>query len=216
VHAAYEQAHRSGPGPQLMVGFNRRFAPQVQKMKALLQAVKEPKSFLMTMNAGAIPASHWTQDVDVGGGRIIGEACHFIDLMRFLAGSPITSVHARRMGDAPGMTLTEDKASITLAFADGSFGTIMYLANGAASFPKERVEVFAAGRVLQLDNFRKLRGYGWPGFSKFNLWKQDKGQNACAAAFLHGVQQGVPAIPPEEIFEVARVTIEAAWQLRRQ
>lgn len=216
VQAAYEQAHRSGRGPQLMVGFNRRFAPQVQKIKALLQAVKEPKSFLMTMNAGAIPASHWTQDPAVGGGRIIGEACHFIDLMRFLAGSPIISVQARRMGDAPGIEVTEDRASITLGFSDGSFGTIMYLANGAASFPKERVEVFAAGRVLQLDNFRKLRGFGWPGFGKLNLWMQDKGQGACAAAFLQGVHQGVPAIPSAEIFEVARVTVEVAQQLRNQ
>lgn len=216
VQAAYEQAHCAGVGPQLMVGFNRRFAPQVQKMKALLQSAKEPKSFLMTMNAGAIPASHWTQDAAVGGGRIIGEACHFIDLMRFLAGSPIVSLQARRMGDVPGMVVTEDKASITLGFADGSFGTIMYLANGAISFPKERVEVFAAGRVLQLDNFRKLRGYGWPGFAKLNLWKQDKGQNTCAEAFLRAVESGVPAIPPEEIFEVARITIEAAEHLRRQ
>ncbi len=152
----------------------------------------------------------------MGGGRIIGEACHFIDLMRFLAGSPIVSVQARRMGDAPGVAVAEDKASITLGFEDGSFGTIMYLANGAASFPKERVEVFAAGRVLQLDNFRKLKSYGWPGFSKMNLWKQDKGQNACAAAFLQAVQAGSPAIPPEEIFEVARVTIEVANLLRQQ
>ncbi len=216
VQAAYAQAHVAGRGPQLMVGFNRRFAPQVQKMKALLASVKEPKSFIMTMNAGAIPAGHWAQDARVGGGRIIGEACHFIDLMRFLAGSPVVSVQARRMGDTPGMTVMEDKASITLGFADGSFGTIMYLANGAASFPKERVEVFAAGRTLQLDNFRKLRGYGWPGFSKLNLWRQDKGQSACAAAFLQSVQQGTPAIASEEIFEVARVTIEAAELLRRQ
>jgi len=216
VQAAYALAHIAGQGPQLMVGFNRRFSPQVQKMKALLQAVKEPKSFIMTMNAGAIPPNHWTQDNAVGGGRIIGEACHFIDLMRFLAGCPIVSVQARRMGDAPGVLITEDKASITLGFEDGSFGTIMYLANGAASFPKERVEVFAAGRVLQLDNFRKLKGHGWPGFSKLNLWKQDKGQNACAAAFLKAVEKGAPAIPVEEIFEVARVTIDVAEQLRKQ
>ena len=202
--------------PQLMVGFNRRFSPQIQKIKALLQAVKEPKSFIMTMNAGSIPANHWTQDSSVGGGRIIGEACHFIDLMRFLAGSPIISVQARRMGDNPGMSITEDKASITLGFEDGSFGTIMYLANGAASFPKERVEVFVAGRVLQLDNFRKLKGYGWPSFSRLNLWKQDKGQNACAAAFLYAIEKGVPAIPVDEIFEVALVTIEVAEQLRKQ
>ncbi|MFI5447131.1 bi-domain-containing oxidoreductase [Polaromonas sp. UC242_47] len=216
VQAAYALAHLSGKGPQLMVGFNRRFSPQVQKMRALLQAVREPKSFIMTMNAGAIPANHWVQDNAVGGGRIIGEACHFIDLMRFLAGSPIVSIQARRMGDAPGMVITEDKASITLGFEDGSFGTILYLANGAASFPKERVEVFAAGRVLQLDNFRKLKGYGWPGFSKLNLWKQDKGQNACTAAFLQAVEKGVPAIPLDEVFEVARVSIDVAEQLRRQ
>jgi predicted dehydrogenase/threonine dehydrogenase-like Zn-dependent dehydrogenase len=222
VQAAYDAAHQSGSsgqigkGPHLMVGFNRRFSPQVQKMKALLQAVKEPKSFIMTMNAGAIPANHWTQDNAVGGGRIIGEACHFIDLMRFLAGSPIVSVQARRMGDAPGMVITEDKASITLGFEDGSFGTILYLANGAASFPKERVEVFTAGRVLQLDNFRKLKGFGWPGFNKLNLWKQDKGQNACAAAYLQAIEKGAPAIPVDEIFEVARVSIDVAELLRRQ
>lgn len=216
VQAAYDAAHRSGSSPHLMVGFNRRFAPQVQKMKTLLRAVKEPKSFIMTMNAGSIPANHWTQDATIGGGRVIGEACHFIDLMRFLAGSSIISVQARRMGDAPGVAITEDKASITLGFADGSFGTILYLANGAASFPKERIEVFAAGGVLQLDNFRKLRGYGWPGFSKMNMWKQDKGQNACAAAFLQAVEQGPAAIPTDEIFEVARVTIEVAEQLRNQ
>ncbi|EIK51944.1 putative zinc-binding dehydrogenase [Stutzerimonas stutzeri TS44] len=216
VQAAYDAAHQSGKGPQLMVGFNRRFSPQVQKMKALLQAVKEPKSFIMTMNAGAIPANHWTQDNAVGGGRIIGEACHFIDLMRFLAGSKIVSIQARRMGDTVGVDITEDKASITLGFEDGSFGTILYLANGAASFPKERVEVFVAGRVLQLDNFRKLKGYGWPGFNKLNLWKQDKGQGACAAAFLRGIEQGAATIPVDEIFEVARVTIEVAELLRNQ
>jgi predicted dehydrogenase/threonine dehydrogenase-like Zn-dependent dehydrogenase len=218
VQDAYlsSQEHTPKGGPQLMVGFNRRFSPHVQKMKELLKPVKEPKSFIMTMNAGAIPANHWTQDSAVGGGRIIGEACHFIDLMRFLAGSPIVSVQARRMGDSPGIAITEDKASITLGFEDGSFGTILYFANGASSFPKERVELFAAGRVLQLDNFRKLKGYGWPGFSRMNLWKQDKGQNACAAAFLQAVQSGTPAISHEEIFEVARVTIEVANLLRQQ
>jgi threonine dehydrogenase-like Zn-dependent dehydrogenase/predicted dehydrogenase len=218
VQAAYEAAQARAPegGAQVMVGFNRRFSPQVQKMKALLMPVKEPKSFIMTMNAGAIPVNHWTQDNTVGGGRITGEACHFIDLMRFLAGSPIVSIQARRMGDAPGVTVAEDKTSITLGFEDGSFGTILYLANGAANFPKERVEVFTAGRVLQLDNFRRLKGYGWPGFSKMNLWKQDKGQSACAGAFLHALEKGVPAIPVDEIFEVARVTLDVVQILRTQ
>jgi len=217
VEEGYRAHQESGGGRHLMVGFNRRFAPQVVKMKSLLAAVQEPKSFIMTMNAGAIPADHWTQDLAVGGGRIIGEACHFIDLMRFLADSEIVSVQARRMGDTPAVAVTEDKASITLGFADGSFGTILYLANGSASFPKERVEVFTAGRVLQLDNFRKLRAFGWPGFRKMNLWKQDKGQAACAAAFVEALTKGLPTpIPSEQIFEVARVSIEAAELLRAQ
>ncbi len=216
VETAYAAAQERGPAPQLMIGFNRRFAPQIVKMKALLDQVAEPKSFLMVMNAGAIPKKHWTQDLAVGGGRIIGEACHFIDLMRFLAGTRIVDVAARRMGDTQHVEVTEDKASITLGFADGSFGTIMYLANGASSFPKERIEVFTAGRVLQIDNFRRMTGYGWPGFRKQNLMRQDKGQAACAAAFLAGVKAGKPAIPVDEIFEVAQATIEAATILRQQ
>lgn len=201
----------------LMVGFNRRFAPQVRKMKELLASVREPKAFLMLMNAGAIPTGHWTQDPAVGGGRIVGEACHHLDLMRHLAGSEIVSVQARRMGDTGATPLTEDKAAIILGFADGSFGTIHYLANGAQSFPKERIEVFAAGRTLQLDNFIKLKGFGWPGFSKQSLMRQDKGQTDCAAAFLKAVETGAPApIPPYELFEVTRATLAAAEQLRSQ
>lgn len=206
-----------GKPPLLMVGFNRRFSPQVQKMKSLLGPVKQPKTLILTMNAGAIPADHWTQDIEVGGGRIIGEACHFIDLARFLVDSEIVSVQARRVGDVGNGDIVEDKATITLGFADGSLATIHYFANGANSFSKERVEVFAAGRVLQLDNFRKLKGYGWRGFRKMNLWRQDKGQNACAKAFLDAIRNGDPSpIPSNELFEVARVTIEAAEQLRAQ
>jgi predicted dehydrogenase/threonine dehydrogenase-like Zn-dependent dehydrogenase len=217
VEAAYYSKTSTDAAPKLMVGFNRRFSPQVQKMKELLSSINEPKTFMMTMNAGAIPAEHWTQDSSVGGGRIIGEACHFIDLMRFLAGSEITSVQCRRMGDTDSVDITEDKAAIILGFADGSFGTIHYLANGAASFPKERVEVFTAGRVLQLDNFRKLKAFGWPGFSKMNLWKQDKGQADCSIAFLQAIEKGIDApIPAGELFEVAKVTIEIAEQLRSQ
>jgi predicted dehydrogenase len=216
VAQALAIAAGSGQRRQLMVGFNRRFSPHVRKMKALLAPIREPKSLLMTMNAGALPADHWAQDILVGGGRIIGEACHFIDLMRHLVGKPIVSVQARRMGESSGAMVTEDKASIVLGFEDGSFGTIMYLANGAASFPKERIEVFAAGRVLALDNFRKLRGFGWPGFGSMNLWKQDKGQKACAAAFLQALQTGREAIPLDEVMEVARISIEVAEILRRQ
>ena len=201
--AEIEAASRT---PIVMVGFNRRFAPQVQKVKVLLAGVQGPKSFVMTVNAGAIPADHWAQDAEVGGGRIIGEACHFIDLLRFLCGKRITSQHVTKMD-----TLTNDSVSISLGFEDGSIGTVHYLANGSKAFPKERLEVFAAGRVLQLDNFRKLQGFGWPGFNKMNLWRQDKGQKACAAAFIKAIAQGGPApIPFDEIVEVARVSIEVA------
>jgi len=192
--------------PMVMVGFNRRFAPQVQKIKQLLSAVSGPKSFIMTVNAGAIPGAHWTQDSSVGGGRVIGEACHFVDLLRFLAGVVITSWQKVVM-DAK----TQDTVTLQLCFADGSIGTVHYFANGSKSFPKERLEVFAGGRVLQLDNFRKLTGFGWPGFKKMNLWRQDKGQKACAAAFVQAIEQGIVApIPFEEIVEVSRVVIEAS------
>lgn len=198
-------------GPLLMVGFNRRFAPQVQKLKSLLAGVKEPKSFIMTVNAGTIPAEHWTQDKAVGGGRIIGEGCHFIDLLRFLADAPIVSVQAIGMGQAPGMAVRDDKVSFNLGFADGSFGTVHYLANGHKSFPKERLEVFCAGRVVQLDNFRRMRAYGWPGFAKMNLWRQDKGQEACAASFVDAIRNGRPSpIPFEELVEVTRMSFDVA------
>lgn len=190
----------------VMVGFNRRFAPQIKKVSSLLKGVTGPKSFVMTVNAGAIPADHWTQDPEAGGGRIIGEACHFIDLLRFLAGSPISSHQVMRMESS-----TNDSVSISLKFEDGSMGLVHYLANGSKAFPKERLEVFAAGCVLQLDNFRKLQGFGWPGFTKMNLWRQDKGQKACAAAFVQAITTGGPApIPLDEILEVARVSIEVS------
>ena len=206
IEAAYAAARDRGGAPVLMVGFNRRFAPHVQKVKALIEGVPGPKAFVMTVNAGAIPAEHWTQDPAVGGGRIAGEACHFIDLLRFLASSPIASRARTTMASA-----TADTATLQLGFADGSIGTVHYLANGTKAFPKERLEVFAGGRVLQLDNFRVLKGFGWPGFGAMRLWRQDKGQRAGAAAFIRAIAAGGPSpIPFEEIVEISRVTIELA------
>jgi predicted dehydrogenase len=186
-----------------MVGFNRRFAPHIVKLQELLRGAREPKALIMTVNAGAIPADHWTRDPERGGGRIIGEACHVIDLLRFLAGSAIASTGVTR--------LSGDTVSIALSFADGSTGTVHYLANGHRSFPKERLEVFCGGRILQLDNFRTLRGYGWRGFRKMSLWRQDKGHAAAVAAFLGAVRQGKPSpIPLEEAIEVTRATFQVA------
>ena len=198
----------------LMVGFNRRFSPHVVKLKSMLDTVHEPKSFVVTVNAGRIPAEHWTQDPEVGGGRLIGEACHFIDLLRFLAGHPIAAIRATGMGVRAGKATTQDTFTITLEFEDGSLGSINYLANGSAAYPKERIEAFAAGRVLQIDNFRSLKGYGWPGFSSMRSWRQDKGQNQAVASFLASMRGGEAAIPQGEILEVARRTIEAAMQMQ--
>lgn len=200
---------------QLMVGFNRRFAPHVLRMKELLGRVAEPKSVIITVNAGGIPRDHWTQDPEVGGGRIIGEACHFIDLARDLVGAPIIAQKAFSVGGQISTDVYEDKASIQLGFADGSQATVHYLANGHKAFPKERVEVFAGGRILQLDNFRVLRGWGWSGLRRMSRWRQDKGVDGAVAAFLGSVREGgAPPIPKDEVFEITRVSIEAAEALR--
>jgi predicted dehydrogenase/threonine dehydrogenase-like Zn-dependent dehydrogenase len=210
-----ERQTEERPDQLLMVGFNRRFAPHVIRARELLSTVNEPKSLIMTVNAGMIPPDHWSQDSEMGGGRIVGEACHFIDLLRHLAGAPIVRHHAVAIGLHSGVPVRDDKAMILLEFADGSTGAIHYLANGHKSFPKERLEVFCAERILQLDNYRKLQGWGWPGFSRLGGWKQDKGQRACAAAFVAAVREGAPSpISREEIMEVSRVTIEIAGTLR--
>ncbi|MEO8076802.1 MAG: dehydrogenase, partial [Acidobacteriota bacterium] len=113
--------------------------------------------------------------------------------------------HSRARMDSP----MGDTQTLQLRFVDGSIGTVHYFANGTKAFPKERLEVFAHGRILQLDNFKRLRGFDWPGFSRMNLWRQDKGQDACAAAFLAAIRSGGPSpIPLDEILEVARTTIE--------
>jgi predicted dehydrogenase/threonine dehydrogenase-like Zn-dependent dehydrogenase len=205
-----EAAAASAPRLRLMVGFNRRFAPQIQKMRQLLAARPGPKAFVMTVNAGAIPATHWTQDPLIGGGRLLGEGCHFIDLLRHLAGAPVDRWEVIGID-----TATKDSASLSLRFADGSSGTVHYFANGSKAFPKERLEVFAGGGVLQLDNFRRLTGFGWPRFTRMNLWRQDKGQKACAAAFVEALRAGAPSpIPLHELIEVGRLSVEIEEALR--
>ena len=120
------------------------------------------------------------------------------------------------MGKNDFVELTEDKASISLTFEDGSMGSIHYFSNGGKSFPKERIEVFCDNGVLQLDNFKKLRGFGWKGFSKMNLWSQNKGQENCVDAFMESVRKGRKnPIPHDEIFEVARVSVDIAEMLRK-
>jgi predicted dehydrogenase len=209
-----EAAKGRHPDQLLLVGFNRRFAPLTLKLKSLVDTAIGPKVVVMTVNAGDIPADHWTQDKDVGGGRIVGEACHFIDLIRHVVGSPIRRWQVMSIGGGAGTAVTEDKSTITFVFEDGSIGTVHYLANGHKGFPKERLEVFCGGKILQLDNFRKLRGWGWKGFRTASLLRQDKGQNACAKAFVDAIRNGdTSPIPVAEIMEVSRVTIEVAEEI---
>jgi len=188
----------------LMVGFNKRFSPLISKMKQLLETQSGPKAMIMTVNAGAIPSDHWTQDPEVGGGRLIGEACHYVDLFRYLAGSEITSRHVVRSSGG-----TRDTMSLQLTSKDGSIGSVHYFANGNKSFSKDRLEVFCAGKVLQMDNFRTLKGFGWKGFKRTSLRQQDKGHSSEVKAFVSAIEAGTNApIPFEEIVEVARVSLE--------
>ena len=211
---AWDEARAAGRQPLLTVGFNRRFAPQVRRIRSLLAGIREPKAFIATVNAGALPPEHWIHDPQLGGGRIVGEACHFVDLLRSLAGHPIVDATVQSLGDAPARR--GENVAITLRFADGSLGTVHYLANGHRGFPKERLEVFCAGRVLQLENFRRLRGYGWPGFGSLNLWRQDKGQRALVQAFVDAIRTGAdPPIPFAELIEVSRTVIALAEAAQR-
>lgn len=198
------------PNQLVMVGFNRRFAPLVREMKKLLEAVTAPKVFVMTVNAGAIPSHHWTQDKLVGGGRILGEACHFIDLLRFLSHSEITNFTAVGMENKK-----DENATITLNFEDGSLGAIHYICNGHNSYPKERLDVFCSGSALQLNNYRTLYGFGWPKFKKIRSLFQDKGQQDCAREFVKSISEGKQSpISINEILEVSKIAIQVAEYLR--
>ena len=206
----YSRLDRLGRNPFLMVGFNRRFAPHVVKAKQLFEGDATPKAMNMVVNAGFIPSDHWTQDPRVGGGRIVGEGCHFIDLLRFLADSPISLVRRMACQDST-KSNPEDTVSIQLGFENGSTGTIQYLANGNRMVAKERLEIFCGGKVLMLNNFRQMRGYGFEGFKKMNLWRQDKGHQSEMSALVSVVRSSKPSpIPFSEIVEVTRASFSAA------
>ncbi len=199
----------------LTVGFNRRFAPLAEQAVELLRGRVGALSLIVTVNAGFIPRDHWIQDPEVGGGRIVGEACHFIDLVRFMVASPISGVHVTTARDGAGRTV-DDTAHITLTFDDGSTAVVHYLANGARSFPKETIEAFFDGKTFVIDNWRRLRGWG---VGKWRPWrgrrKMDKGHRAEVQAWLSAIATGGPApISLEDLFEVSRWSIRAAGLAR--
>jgi predicted dehydrogenase len=203
--ARIERAAHQAPGQILVTGFNRRFAPLTLALRDRLGRLSGPRAFVMTVNAGRVDPGHWASEE-----RIVGEACHFIDLLRFLAAAPVESVDASRLGTGGS---APESASIHLRFADGSIGTVHYYTEGHRGFAKERLEVFAGGAVLTLDNFRRLVCLGAKPLRAWPFARQDKGQAGLVDAFLQACAgQAPPPIPLEEQFEVARVTLEAAGE----
>ncbi len=205
IQSAYEHS-----GKTLTVGFNRRFSPFVLDAQKHL-SMGNPMNMIATMNAGHIPANHWTQDMQVGGGRIIGEACHYIDLMIALSGSLVTEVIMSALGSNP--TDNTDNAILMLRFQNGSQGAIHYFSNGSKAYNKERIEVYQQQRTLVIDNFRKIEYFGYQssGFSK----TQDKGHREQFRRFnLQLREGGVAIIPFDEIHNASMAAIAAIESLQ--
>jgi predicted dehydrogenase len=184
--------------PALMVGFNRRFAPMIVRMKSFLASISEPLALNYRINAGNLPSDHWVNDPEQGGGRILGEVCHFVDLLMFLAGSPIVEVEARSVANSA--RYSGNNVLVSLRFASGSEGTISYLANGDRAFSKERVEVFGGEAVAVLEDFRRLELLRHGGKQVIrSRWRQDKGHRGEWQEFVRSVRQGTAAIPFDEL-----------------
>ncbi len=207
-----EQILNTKDGPLLTVGFNRRFAPLARQLAAFLQGRTEALYAHYRVNAGLIPLSHWTQDPALGGGRLVGEGCHFVDFLTFLVSAAPLSVSARALPD--GGKYCADNFSLTFTFPDGSIGVLDYLANGDKSFPKERVEVFCGGRVAVLDDFRTLEMVR-DGKRKQVKGAQNKGWVDEWRAFVRAIRTGgPPPIPYEQLFDVTQATFAALESLR--
>jgi predicted dehydrogenase len=202
IRAAAETSDRI-----LCVGFNRRFAPLTQHAKRLVDQRNGPLVVNITVNAGRLPAGHWTKDVALGGGRILGEGVHFIDLARFFAASPIADLQVVSAA-SPDTGRQEDISAVQMSFANGSIASIQYLANGHSSYPKERIELFWDSKSLTIDNFKRTIGWGVAGVTAKILGRQDKGHAALLAAFFAAIRgTAAPPIPAEELFEVAHWSI---------
>ena len=202
-------------GRMVMVGFNRRFSPYAQKMKTLLggaNAGEVPMNVIVTVNAGAAQSNSWVHDRAVGGGRLLGEVGHFIDLIAFLTGSRVVGVCANAMGTHP--TETTDSTSLLLRCENGATGVIHYFANGSRAYAKERVEVYSQERTLVLDNFRTLTGYGFRGFSRIG-GRQDKGHAEEMKQLMEQVRRGgEPLIPFAELINTTQATLAILHSLR--
>lgn len=189
----------------LTVGFNRRFSPFIRKIRDLLSGTTGPKIISMNVNAGKVDSKHWSLDALEGGGRLLGECCHFIDTLRFLVDKSITKYSVERSGSD-----NDPSFIITLKYADDSVGIVNYFTNGPRSLPKERIEIFCDGKALMLDNYRVLKGHGWKSFKLKQSFRQDKGQNSCVESFVDFLldkSDSLP-IPYEEIIETSDIAIK--------
>lgn len=206
-----QEAHQKS-GRTVTVGFNRRFSPHSRAIKKAIG--QGPMNIIATMNAGFIPLNHWVHDLAVGGGRIVGEACHFIDLCAYLTGSKVVAVCMNAMGTNP--TENTDNASILLKFSDGSNAVINYFANGSKAYSKERLEVYSQQRTIILDNFRKTEAYGFKGFTGLKT-KLDKGHSTQFKELIQAVKQGgEPIIPFESIINTTKASFAALESLKQQ
>jgi predicted dehydrogenase/Zn-dependent alcohol dehydrogenase len=207
VIEAYENS-----GKTITIGFNRRFAPLSIQMKKALGSSNTPMNIIATMNAGFIPSNVWVHDIEIGGGRIIGEACHFIDLITYLTGSMVKSVCMNAMGIQPGEDT--DNASILLKYENGTNAVINYFANGSKAYAKERIEVYHQERTLVLDNWRRLNGYGFNNFSSASSG-QDKGHQHQFNLLIDSVQKGgISIIPFDEIINTTKASFAAVESLK--
>jgi predicted dehydrogenase/threonine dehydrogenase-like Zn-dependent dehydrogenase len=197
-------------GKTIMVGFNRRFSPHAEKMKVLLGTSQ--MNVIATMNAGNIPSNVWVHDMQIGGGRIIGEACHFIDLITYLTGSKVKSVCMNAMGINP--EENTDSGSILLKYENGSTGVINYFSNGSKAYSKERIEVYSQDRTLVMDNFRKTVGYGFKGFSSLKT-RLDKGHKNQFHRLINTVKNGgAPLIPVDDLINTTKASFAAIESLK--
>jgi predicted dehydrogenase len=194
------------------VGFNRRFSPFAVQMKQLLGSA--PMNIIATMNAGFTPPEMWVHDPAVGGGRIIGEACHFIDLCSFLSDSAVTAVCVNALGNNPAETA--DNMSILLKYANGTNAVINYFANGSKAYSKERIEAYSQERTLILDNWKSLKGYGFKGFFAMK-GRQDKGHKEQFALLWERARNNGPAlIPFDSIVNTTRTSFACIESLKRK
>jgi predicted dehydrogenase len=204
-----------GHGPLLMVGFNRRFSPPIKIARKLFEETAGPKTVSIRINAGAIPPDHWAQSEEEGGGRLIGEACHAIDLATFLIHSRPVRVFAESIGGPSAPPITDDQCFITLRHEDGSISSIGYLAGGDRAYAKERVEIMGGGRIAIIEDFRELTTVINGKVKTEKRWQQEKGYREEIEAFAKALSQGGPSpIPWEEIRAVSLASILAVRSLR--